>query len=269
VEQTGRLIELELSRGAVEALDIGGSADLVPVVMLHEGLGSVSAWKSTPWVLAERSGRRVLAYSRYGYGNSAPAALPRGPDYMHLEAEAVLPELLERLGLREVALVGHSDGASIALIYAASPASSAQSVVAIAPHVFVEDCTLEGAAAAQEAFVSGRLRAGLARHHRHPDEAFWGWHDIWTSPDFRLWSIEDRLGGISCPLLLVQAADDPYGSFEQLQRIEDGVAGPVRSLVLDRGGHAPHLTRQAEVIEAIVEHLSSGSAGLSSGTTGR
>ena len=189
--------------------------------------------------MARATGRRVVSYSRFGYGRSSPAPAPRRPRYMHDEADRVLPELVATLGLDTPVLVGHSDGASIALLYAGAGHPTGP-IVAIAPHVVVEDCTVAGAAEARRAFESGDLRARLARHHADVDAAFRGWNDIWRAPEFRNWSIEDRLAAISVPVLLVQAVDDPYGTTGQLDRIETAVAGPVRRLVLATGGHAPH-----------------------------
>lgn len=240
-----------LAGGPVEVLDIPAAAPgRPPLILLHEGLGSVSTWKAFPYRLAAVTGRRVVAYSRFGYGRSGPAGLPRRPHYMHAEAEAVLPELLDRLDAERPVLVGHSDGASISLIHASTdrPVSA---VVALAPHVFVEDCTLDGARAALGAYRNGDLRAGLSRHHAEVDAAFHGWNDIWLSPEFRDWSIEDRLPGVAAPLLLVQCRDDPYGTLAQIERIERGVPGRAERLVFDRGGHAPQAAHPDCVVDRI------------------
>jgi pimeloyl-ACP methyl ester carboxylesterase len=191
-----------------------------------------------------------MAFSRHGYGRSGPARVPRSVDYMHDEALVVLPELLAALGVRAPILVGHSDGASIALIHAGTghPVSG---IVALAPHVMVETRTLDSIRAAREEYRHGRLRERLARHHDDPDAAFSGWNDIWLDPAFAGWSIEGHLTGVTTPLLCVQCADDPYGSLTQLDRIEAHVAGPVTRLVFPDGGHAPQRSHPGEVLHAL------------------
>ncbi len=247
---------LDLPSGRIEMEDIPAlsGAGEPALVLLHEGLGSVRLWKDFPARLAGATGRRVVSYSRYGYGSSAPVARPRAVRYMHDEADSVLPAVLDRLEVEEPVLVGHSDGASIALLHAGDghPVSA---VVAMAPHVFVEDCTIEGARAARSAYCDGQLRDRLARYHDDVDGAFHGWNDIWLDPAFRDWSIEDRLAKVSAPLLLVQCRDDPYGTLEQLDRIEAAVSGPVERLVMDRGGHAPHAADPERVVAAIAALL--------------
>jgi pimeloyl-ACP methyl ester carboxylesterase len=255
---TGRVVQREarvaLSGGEVEVVDLAVERDGAarsPVVLLHEGLGSARLWRSFPEDLAARTGRRVIAWSRHGYGRSAPAALPRSPDYLHREAQVALAELLDRLAVPSPLLVGHSDGASIALIFAArAPVSG---VVAIAPHVLVEERSLEGIRDARRRYRDGALRARLARHHDDPDATFWGWNDVWLSEGFRAWNIEACLPAVAAPILAVQAEDDPYGTLDQLDRIEAAVAGPVRRLVLVDGGHAPHVAHPGAVLDAVAE----------------
>ncbi|MCL2393085.1 MAG: alpha/beta hydrolase [Acidimicrobiaceae bacterium] len=224
--------------------------------MLHEGLGSARLWRSLPAALAARTGRRTITWSRHGYGQSAPAPLPRRPSYMHDEATQVLPEFLAALEIDEPVLIGHSDGASIALIHA-GVGHPAESIVAIAPHVFVEDVTIAEIEEARHRFTTSDLPSRMARHHADANATFRGWNDIWLSTEFRDWSIEDQLSGIRCPVLLIQAADDPYGTFDQLDRIEAGVAGGVQRLALKEGGHSPHLTHGDEIAGAVVDFLAS------------
>jgi pimeloyl-ACP methyl ester carboxylesterase len=173
---------------------------------------------------------------------------------MHDEALCSLPEFLTAIDARQPVLVGHSDGASIALIYAGAGHPVA-GIVAIAPHVFVEDVSIGGIENARDRFATSDLPARMAKHHADAEATFRGWNDIWLSTEFRDWSIEDQLAGISCPVLLIQAADDQYGTVDQLDRIEAGVAGPVRRLELKTGGHSPHLTRTSEVADAVIEFL--------------
>jgi pimeloyl-ACP methyl ester carboxylesterase len=171
---------------------------------------------------------------------------------MHEEALDVLPALLDELGIERPMLIGHSDGASIALIHAGASGRPVHSVVAMAPHVFVEPICAESIAKIRATYREGDLRQRLAKYHAHVDDAFLGWADTWLLPEFLRWSIEDLLGGISQPVLVVQGTADEYGTVEQVVRIEAGVRGPVSHLVLPRCGHAPHREQEATVLEAIV-----------------
>lgn len=232
-----------------------GQRDLPPLVFLHEGLGSLGLWRDFPRrVAAATGGPTTLVYSRPGYGRSAPAALPRPVSYMHDEALETLPALLAEVGIERPVLVGHSDGASIALIHAGA-GLPVDALVLVAPHVFVEERSIEGIRAARAAYHAGDLRTRLARHHEHVDVAFLGWNDVWSSPAFRTWDITSSLAAISCPVLLVQAEDDPYGTAAQLDAIEDGVAGPVERLVLPGRTHSPHLDQPEVVVAGIARFL--------------
>lgn len=239
----------------LEIADLPGDDGGPPLVLLHEGLGSVGLWRSFPERLHERTGRRLIAFSRHGHGRSGRPPRPRTPTFFHEEALDVLPALLHRLAIREPVLVGHSDGASIALIHAAH--HPVTSIVLLAPHVFVEEMTVREIRGARDAFADGDLRTRMARHHDDPDAAFWGWCDVWLDPAFRDWTLDDEAGRLSVPTLLIQGADDPYGSLAQIDRIQARAAGPVRRLVLP-GGHSPHLEHEAAVIDAIDTFLADG-----------
>lgn len=240
----GRRLDYRLIAAADEAAP--------PLVLLHEGLGALALWRDFPDRLAQRTGAPVLVYSRYGHGRSQPLAGPRRADYMHREARDALPELLGRLDIREPVLIGHSDGASIALIYASAARSPVRALVLIAPHVFVEERTLAGIAAAREAYLSGGLKPRLARHHDDPDATFFGWNDIWLAPEFRAWNIEEYSPAIACPLLLIQGEDDPYGTTAQLAAIRRGVASTqIEELILPACGHAPQRAHPDAVLAAI------------------
>jgi pimeloyl-ACP methyl ester carboxylesterase len=211
------------------------------LVLLHEGLGSLDLWRSFPALLRDATdGPALLVYSRHGYGRSGPAVMPRPVDYMHYEADVVLPALLDRYELESPILVGHSDGASIALLYAGAGRAVA-ALVAIAPHVFVEDITVDSIAAARTEYESADLRDRMAKYHDDVDATFRGWNDVWLSAPFRSWNIENRVSTIACPLLLVQGEMDTYGTLAQLDAIERGVRGPVQRVVVAGAGHAPHL----------------------------
>lgn len=244
---------IELRDGPVEYRRIEGRADLRPLVFLHEGLGCVAMWARFPDALARATGRPAVLYSRHGYGGSGPARTPRPVTYMHDEATRVLPELLDRLSVRDPVLVGHSDGASIALLYAQE--HPAGGTVVLAPHVFVEPETLAGIRKARASFEAGELSRRLARFHDDPGTVFRGWSDVWLSPEFRGWNIEDGLPAVASPTLLLQGDRDEYATLHQLDALEQGLGGEVRRAVLADCGHSPHLERPEETQDAIVRFL--------------
>ena len=224
------------------------------LVLLHEGLGSVSMWRDFPDLLATSTGHPVLTYSRYGYGRSTELGEPRKPYYMHHEALAVLPEVLSELGIHEPFLIGHSDGASIAIIYAGG-GHPVKGMMLMAPHVFVEDLTIESIAAARDRFDAGGLAGRLARYHDHPQSMFRGWSDIWLKPEFRAWNIEASVKTCAAPILLIQSRNDPYGTLAQLDSIEKHARVPVEKVLLSDCGHSPHVDRSIETLEAITDFV--------------
>ena len=222
------------------------------LVLLHEGLGCVAMWRDFPVLLNQRTGLDVFAYSRAGYGGSDPVTLPRRIDYMHVEGRAVLGAVLESAGVDDAILIGHSDGASIAIVHAAAPAARIRGLVLIAPHVFCEDESIESIRSAGEAFRRGGLRERLARYHGdRVEQTFHGWHDAWLQPEFRQWSITEFLPKIATPVLLIQGDRDEYGTAAQLDAIERGVSGPVTRQWILGCGHAPHRERPGETLDAI------------------
>ena len=236
-------------------LDVDDRAgDHPAIVLLHEGLGSIGLWRGVPSALHEATGRRTVTYSRAGYGHSGPVPLPRPLTYMHHEADVVLPVLLDALAIARPVLVGHSDGASIALL-AAGAGLAVTALVLLAPHVVVEDVSVDAIAAARTAYTETDLRDRLARHHDDVDVVFRGWNDAWLDPRFREWNITDRLPGVTAPVLVIQGADDPYGTTRQLDLIAAGVRGPLERLVLPGLGHAPHLEAPDVVLPAVVAHV--------------
>lgn len=222
------------------------------LVLLHEGLGSVAMWRDFPARLAAATGCRILVYSRYGYGQSDVLGEAFKPDFMHREAREALPELLGALDVANPLLVGHSDGASIALLHASSGFAVAGLVV-MAPHCFVEDVSIRSIEAARVAFETTDLPARLARYHRDPRRTFFGWNDIWLHPEFRCWNIEDCLAHVRCPILAIQGMDDEYGTMEQIDVIAArATASPgVELLRLADCRHSPHRDQTLAVIEAI------------------
>ena len=224
------------------------------IVFLHEGLGSISLWKDFPRRLAAACGCGALVYSRYGNGASAALGEPRPVEYMHREGLDVLPELLERLSIATPILFGHSDGASIAIIYAAFQPRAPRAMILCAPHVFVEDVTIHGIRAAKVAYETTSFRTRLARHHADVDGTFRGWNDIWLDPAFRAWNIESCLPKIICPILAVQGYDDEYGTMEQIDRIAEQTSD-VSLLKLHECAHSPHRDQPEAVIQATMRFL--------------
>jgi pimeloyl-ACP methyl ester carboxylesterase len=242
---------LTLAGRRIEVERYGAPAPGRPtLVFLHEGLGSVAMWRDFPARAAAATGRAAVAYSRHGYGRSEPLSAPHTVRYMHDEAEGALPELLARLAIERPVLVGHSDGASIALIHAGSAPQGPAGLVLLAPHVFVEQVTLASIAAARVAYEASDLRERLARYHADADSAFWGWNRIWLHPDFARWNIEEVLPRVACPVLVIQGKDDEYGTAEQHRRMALAVAD-LEVLELDRCRHSPHRDRPEAVLEAL------------------
>ena len=239
---------MTIGPGPLEYELLEGSSPHSPtLVLLHEGLGSISMWRDFPRRLSASTGARILVYSRHGYGQSAPLIQPRAVPYMHDEAWVILPELLERLRISRPVLFGHSDGGSIALLHAAR--HPVQGIIALAPHVFVEDLAIKNITAAKAAFETTDLRQRLGRHHADVDGAFRGWNDIWLHPDFRAWNIEPWVSKISCPVLVIQGEEDEYGTEEQLQRIAQQ-APDVELLLVPRCRHSPHRDQPEVILEA-------------------
>ena len=243
---------LDVPGGRVEYDDVPGDPALPPLLFLHEGLGSVGLWRGFHRRIAAATGRRAVAYSRIGHGFSDLPTGKRTPRFMHEEAAEVVPVLCTALGLDRPILVGHSDGASIALLAAA--AADVRGLVVLAPHVFVEEMGQHGIAAARTAFVDGDLRARMARHHRDPDVTFWSWNDVWLSAEFQDWDIQAELSGIHCPVLAVQGTADRYGSMAHVEAVRDRAQGPVELLVLGCG-HSPHLEEPDATADAVVRFL--------------
>ncbi len=231
-----------------------GAPGAPTIVFLHEGLGSAALWRDFPDALCARSGCAGLVFSRAGYGASDPPPGPRRIDYLHREAQDRLPALLGALGIARPILFGHSDGASIALIHAASGHDVA-GLVLEAPHVFVEPQTLDGIRAAGVAWANTDLPQRLGRHHRDGARVFRDWHDVWLTPGFHRWNIEALLPSITAPALVIQGADDEYGTPAQLEAIARQTGGGCETLLLETCAHTPHRERRDDVLDAAARFI--------------
>jgi pimeloyl-ACP methyl ester carboxylesterase len=239
---------VEVPGGRVEYEDVPGDPALAPLLFLHEGLGSVALWRGFHQRIAAATGRRAVAYSRLGHGFSDLPREKRTPRFMHEEADDVVPALCAALGLDRPVLVGHSDGASIALLTAA--AADVRGLVVLAPHVFVEELGLGGVRQALVAFTESDLRTKMARRHRDPEVTFGNWNGVWLDDAFRDWDLRPDLPGITCPVLAVQGTSDQYGTVAHVEAVRDAATGPVELLVLDCG-HSPHLEEPDQVESAV------------------
>ena len=227
------------------------SAGRPTLVLLHEGLGCVAMWRHFPEKLAAATGCRLIVWSRAGYGGSQPYPEPRTPRYMHREGEEMLPALLAALAIERPLLIGHSDGGSIALIFAGAFPEVPLGVAVMAPHEFVEDVTLAGIRDARLAWESTDMAQKLARyHHEQTARVFSEWNDTWLAPAFRDWNIEAYLPKIRCPVLALQGEDDEYATMRQIDAIAEQVPG-TQLLKLPRCGHSPHRDQEAAVLDAL------------------
>ena len=235
---------------ALEVQWIDGPAAAPVLVFLHEGLGSIAQWRDFPTRVAQAAGCRALVYDRYGYGNSDVLRENRvGLDFMHREALLFLPEVLAQLKIERPILVGHSDGASIALIHAG--AHAVRGVAAMAPHVFVEKICVDSIVQARRQFETTDLPQRLGRYHRDSWKTFYLWADAWLDPAFLGWNIEECLPRIRCPVLAIQGEEDEYGSMAQLEAIERQLGGPCELLKLPACGHSPHKDKPDQVLDAV------------------
>src|ERR1700742_3563050 len=236
---------------------IGPAADVAPtIVMLHEGLGSAALWGDFPDKLQAATGAGVFAYSRAGYGASSPVKLPRPIDYMHVEALEMLPKLLDAIGFQRGLLVGHSDGASIAAIYAGSHQDHrVQGIALMAPHFIVEDVSVASIAEIKRAYETSELKSKLSRWHRDVDNAFYGWNGAWLDPKFRDWDISEYLAYKRVPVAVIQGERDQYGTMRQVEIAREECYCPVDVTEIAGAGHSPHREAPAATLDAITQFL--------------
>jgi pimeloyl-ACP methyl ester carboxylesterase len=227
------------------------------LVFLHDGLGCLSLWRDFPARVADATKCRAFVYSRFGYGNSDPVNLPRPVRFMHEEALNVLPAILEATGIKQPIFIGHSDGGSIALIYAGSEfGKNVYSLILEAPHVFVEDLTVQSISEAGQEYLHGNLKQRLQRYHgKNVDVAFWGWNQVWLDPDFRSWNIEEYLPQIHKPVLAIQGNDDNFGTSLQIESIVKNCAGEVHTAFLPDCAHSPHREQPELTFELMVDFI--------------
>ena len=246
---------LEIGSSRLEYRMIGPRpGEAATFVLLHEGLGSVGIWGDFPARLAVATGLGVFAYSRAGYGRSSPSAMPRRVTFMHEEARDVLPLVLNAIGLRRGILLGHSDGASIAAIYAGSVEDHRIcGLVLLAPHFFTEEFGIAEIARMREAYETSDLRARLGKWHQDPDNAFLSWSGPWLDPAFRRWEITEELAYIRLPILIVQGEDDQYGTLRQIEVAEEACTCPVEAVILPGTRHVPHREVAEATMGAIVD----------------
>jgi pimeloyl-ACP methyl ester carboxylesterase len=248
---------LDIGAQQLEFRFIGPQPDTAPtLVLLHEGLGSVGLWGDFPEKLSNATSAGVFAYSRAGYGKSSPVILPRPLSYMHDEARETLPQLLDAIGFKRGLLIGHSDGASIAAIYAGSHQDHRiGGLVLIAPHFFTEDAGIASIVEAKKAYETGDLRARLSRWHADVDNAFKGWNGAWLDPGFRKWDITEFLAYIRVPVLIVQGKDDQYGTVKQIEVAQEECYCPVEVALLPGARHSPQRETPDATLKAISEFV--------------
>jgi len=226
------------------------------LVLLHEALGSIELWREIPAILAQQTGCDILIYERFGHGHSAP--LPKaasGADYMAYEAWQVLPELLQKCGVERPLLLGHSDGATLALMYAARFPQQVAGVVSEAAHLFVDELTLVGIRIAKRTCQETRLLERLSRYHIDPEPIFRRWTEIWLTPEFSEWSIEGLMAQITCPVLAIQGEEDEYGTRRQVEALVEGVSGSAQALMIPNCQHIPHFQAQQVFLTAVADFV--------------
>jgi pimeloyl-ACP methyl ester carboxylesterase len=248
---------LAIGASSLEYRMIGPAPDAAPtIVMLHEGLGCVGLWGEFPERLAAATGASVFVYSRAGYGGSSPVPLPRPLDYMQVEALEVLPKVLDAIGFRRGILLGHSDGASIAAIYAGGVQDHRiRAVVMMAPHFVVEDISVRSIAEIRTAYEQGGLKTKLARWHRDVDNAFHGWNGAWLDPKFRDWDISSALAYIRVPVLIVQGEDDQYGTLRQIEIAEEECYCPLEVKIIPGAAHSPYREAPEATLKAMADFI--------------
>jgi pimeloyl-ACP methyl ester carboxylesterase len=246
-----------LSAEIIEPVHRRSSEPFPSLIFLHEGLGCIAQWRDFPVMLSTMTGLPALVYERHGHGKSDAPEMPRSINYLHEEALSILPVVLDQLKIQDAILIGHSDGGSIALIFASCHGNKVRGVITEAAHVFVENVTLTGIRYALELYETTNLRDRLRQYHEeNTDSMFHAWADIWLDPMFRNWNIEEYLPRIFCPLLVIQGAKDEYGTVAQVESIVKLVSGPAESLIVADCGHIPHLQARERMLAEMTRFIS-------------
>ncbi|CUH64035.1 acetoin dehydrogenase E2 subunit dihydrolipoyllysine-residue acetyltransferase [Thalassovita gelatinovora] len=240
---------------SLEYACFGPAPDQAPtIVMLHEGLGCLALWRDFPQRVAAATGCGVFVYSRAGYGQSDLADLPRPLDYMTREAVDVLPQVLDGFGFQNGILMGHSDGATIAAIYAGSVEDfRVRGLILMAPHFFTEDMGLAEISKAKTVFETGELKQKMAKYHRDPENTFRGWNDSWLAPGFKSWNVGEVIDYLRIPVLAIQGRQDQYGTLAQIDEIDSRIYSPLETAILDDCGHSPHFDQPKQTLAAITD----------------
>jgi len=248
---------LELRSGGIEIKwNKKGQKGYPTLIFLHEGLGCVDMWRDFPLHVSAETGCPCFIYSRLGYGRSERSEKPWKVDFMHRQADIILPEIIQKTGITSHVIIGHSDGGSIGTIYAGTPGiSGLMGLVTLAAHMFCEELTKESIRLAREHYIQGNLKQRLSKYHGvNTDHAFWGWNDIWLHPDFVSWNIEEYLRRITVPMMAIQGADDFYGTVRQIDAIKDKVMHAETHLIANCG-HAPHSEQPEIVVDLIARFI--------------
>lgn len=255
--KNGQGVTINVGGKKLEAFCYGPRPQDKPtIVMLHEGLGCAALWRDLPKRLVEQTGYGVFVYSRAGYGASDPADLPRPLDYMTREAVDVLPKLLEYIGFQAGVLLGHSDGASIATLYAGSLEDlRIRGLILIAPHFFTEPVSIKSIADAKQAYETGSLKDSLSKYHVNVDNAFYGWNDAWLDPEFASWNIGDAIDHLRIPVMGIQGRNDQYGTLAQIEELSERLYSPFDQVVIEKCGHAPHIEKPEETLRACSDFI--------------
>jgi pimeloyl-ACP methyl ester carboxylesterase len=251
------MMRIEVCGQSLEARWFGSASTGPTIVMLHEGLGSLSTWRDFPQKVADATTLRVFVYSRAGYGASPPVPLPRPIDYLHREAIDVLPYVLDAIGFERGILLGHSDGASIATIYAGSVQDHrVRGLALIEPHFFVEEMNVAAIRKTAGEYRTSSLREKLARHHSDVDNAFEGWRSAWLNPEFAAMNLHSELAHIRVPMLIVKGEHDPYSTLAQLRFAQEEAYSPVEGIVIADAGHSPQRDQPEQTLTAITSFIS-------------
>ncbi|MFT6022097.1 MAG: pimeloyl-ACP methyl ester carboxylesterase [Ascidiaceihabitans sp.] len=246
---------LRVGDAALEYACFGPSPDQAPtIVLLHEGLGCAALWRDLPQRLTAATGFGVLAYSRAGYGRSSTIERPRPLDYQTREATDVIGPVLDAVGVQRAVLMGHSDGATMAAIYAGSVSDMrVRALILMAPQFFMEAQGLDAIRASKSQYEQGDLKAKMTKYHDDPDAAFYGWHDAWVDPANSDWNVADCIDHLRIPVLAIQGCDDAFGTLDQISEIENRIYSPVETLILEGCGHAPHFEKPDEILHAVTD----------------